>query len=365
MVQPERLMQESWRGMRRSSCLRSILFGALLLGLAPAPSAHAGGQDQSADEVAQLLRRGKRALEGGGTAEAISLLKKADKLAKGSCLECMVALAAAYNKSGQYDDALKLARQLIELAPPRELLGAAYNQFALALIPGGKRAPEKLKEAELALRHAMELAGRRDDVLRYNLACLLLQTDRREEGVTILREISETNPDPRFAAHVRLLLNDPGCAEGNCAPDFSITTLDGEYFSRDGLKGKVVLFCFCSTTFPPCLNNLPELRRLAKRMEKDPFVVIAVNYDVDPPMLKEFARRNDLRFPVYYDAHGQLTGAFGVKMFPTHVVVNHEGRVVWRSYSLTPEQQLAVSAQVGNSIKEAKRALAATAPPQP
>jgi hypothetical protein len=62
-----------------------MLLGALFLCLGPAPGVRAGGGSDSGEDVEQLLARGRRALEGGGNVEAVTLLKKADKLAKGSC----------------------------------------------------------------------------------------------------------------------------------------------------------------------------------------------------------------------------------------------------------------------------------------
>ena len=342
---------------------RFVLLGTLVVCLACGGGVQAARDDDSADEVQQLLRRGKRVLEAGGHAEALTVLKEADKLAKGSCQECTLFLAAAHNASGEYDDALKLTRRLIALSPPADLLAVAYNQQALALMAGGKKA-ERLGEAEEALRHAMELAGKPDPVLRYNLARLMIRTDRREQGLAILRELADSNPDPKLAAYVRLTLSDPSCVDDNCAPEFSLTTLDGEYMSRESLKGKVVLFSFCTTTFPPCLDNLPELRRLAKQMEKDPFVVIAVNYDVDASALKEFAARNSLHYPIFYDRGAEVSKAFQAKKFPTHVVVDHEGRIVGRSYSLTDRQRQGVVVAISTAIRKAKKAQAAAAPAQ-
>jgi hypothetical protein len=51
---------------------------------------------------------------------------------------------------------------------------------------------------------------------------------------------------------------------------------------------------------------------------------------------------------------------FGVKSYPTAIVVGHDGRVVWRSPALSEEQDLQTSRKVGYAIDRARKAVAAS-----
>jgi peroxiredoxin len=313
----------------------------------------------------QLLEDARRHVEGGGAVNAIPLLEKADRIAKGSCLECLWVLAGAYNTTGEHGDAMKTARRLIAAAPPTDLLGRAHNQLGLGLMLGAGDDRQRLLQAEVEFRRAIELIGRDDNVILYNLARTLLRTGRQEEGLGALREIAASGPAPDLAAAVSLLLRDPTCADDACAPEFEITTIDGRRLSRESLKGKATLFCFCSTRFRPCVENLTELKRLARRMEHDPLAVVLVNYELAPVDLAAFAQQHDLGFPIYQDDGGRLMRSFRARAFPTEVIVDHEGRVVGRSHAMTLEQRRAVSRAIDAAVTAAREAQGEPAPARP
>lgn len=313
----------------------------------------------------QLLEDARRHIDGGGAMNAIPLLEKADRIAKGSCLECLWALAGAYNTIGEHEDAMKTARRLIAAAPPADLLGRAHNQLGLALLLGAGSDRQRLLQAEAEFRRAIELIGADDKVLLYNLARTLLRTGREEEGLRALREIAASEPAPDLAALVSLLLRDPTCADDGCAPEFEITTIDGRRLSRESLKGKATLFCFCSTRVPPCVENLAELKRLARRMDRDPLAVVLVNYEQAPVDLAAFAQQHDLGFPVCRDDGGRLMRSFRGRFFPTQVIVDHEGRIVGRSHAMTLEERRAVSRAVDAAVTAARKAQTAPATARP
>jgi peroxiredoxin len=324
--------------------------------LAPSTFAGSPSDADSADEVQRLLKHGSRILENGGDADALPDLKKADKLSKGSCLECLIALSNAYYRSGDYGESLKAARRLLAQNPPPLVRAAGLNQLAVALEENGKGTPEKLQEAEAALRKALEIVGGKDPVLRYNIARLLMHAGRKDEALALLREALADNPPAQISDRIRLMVADPSCVDDDCAPNFDVTTLDGDFFTRDDLKGKVVMFHFWGAHCDVCQRNRPELNRLAKRMAKEPFVLIAVSYDVDRASLKEFARTHGLECPLYFDEGARLTRAFGVKSYPSQVIVGHDGRIVWRSLALSSEQETETGIRIRYALDRAKKA---------
>jgi peroxiredoxin len=341
----------------KSRVLHPLVAGAVALSvLGQVAFAASRSSDDAADEVQRHLKEGSRILANGGDADALPDLKKADKLAKGSCLECLVALSTAYSRSGLFGEAVSAARRLLALNPPPAMMAAGFNQLAVALQENGKATPEKLQEAEAALCKALELLGNKNPVLRYNLGRLLMHSGQKEEALAILRDTLADGPPPEISNHIRLILADPACVDDNCAPNFDVTTLGGDYYTRDDLKGKVVLFHFWGAHCDICERNRPELNRLTKRMAKEPFVLIAVSYDIDRASLKEFARAHGLECPLYFDDGARLTRAFGIKAYPSQVLVGHDGRIVWRSFALSPEQETETSVQIRYAIDRAKKA---------
>ncbi len=325
--------------------------------------APASEEAASADKAARLLARATAILERGGAREAVPLLTKADELSGGSCAECLTFLADAYRRSDRFDDAVATARRAIALEPPDSLLIEAYNQVALGCLRDGKAGPEQMAEAEQAYRSALALKVDLS-VLRYNLARLLLRTKRTEEAGGLLRAIVTESPGAAVAWRARVLLRDPSCLDEDCAPDFSIRTLDGRETSLEALAGTVILLHFWGTRCrimdssrpsKPCPVDADELNRLARRMAKDPFFLVVVG-DVPPDALASLAATHQLEAPLYSDEDARLARLLDVRpISAARVLIDHRGRllsrtVIWR------RDQMQVRVQLDAAIKRARKA---------
>lgn len=73
-------------------------------------------------------------------------------------------------------------------------------------------------------------------------------------------------------------LLDPEPLQGP-APAFSLPTRDGRTVSPEGLKGQTVLLNFWATWCAPCLQELPHLAALARRIKDQPVVLVLVSVD--------------------------------------------------------------------------------------
>src|SRR5262249_596546 len=121
--------------------------------------------------------------------------------------------------------------------------------------------PKKLQEAETVLRQAAAMKEATPDV-HYNLGVGLMQQSRDAEGHAELKEFLKLGPGSPNAEDARRMIDNPRRAREPFAPDFSITSSEGEYISLDELKGKVVLLDFWGTWCPPCVESVPGLRDL-------------------------------------------------------------------------------------------------------
>ena len=64
-------------------------------------------------------------------------------------------------------------------------------------------------------------------------------------------------------------------------PKLDGNTLDGQRFSLDALRGKVVMLFFWNTDCVPCLQKMPELRANAMGWRGKPFELVLVSTDRD------------------------------------------------------------------------------------
>lgn len=120
----------------------------------------------------------------------------------------------------------------------------------------------------------------------------------------------------------------PGAAlkEGNKAPDFTATLLDGTTVKLSDLKGKPVLINFWATWCGPCVGEMPAFQRLEKDYG-DKIGLIAVNAGEDTDTVKDFITSNNYTFPVALDENYEIASLYPTNGIPYTVVVDANGKI--------------------------------------
>jgi len=265
--------------------------------------------------------------------EALKSFKRANEMRDKKCAECYGWMSETYLTLEAYKNVIEAADKAIELsAGDQQILVKAYNNKGLALqAQADKKDQKKLQAAEAVFRQALALPNA-PAILRYNLGVALMQLNRDEEGVAEIKQYLKLQPKGSHAEIARKLAENPRRARENFAPDFSFTSLQGEYIALEDLKGKVVVLDFWGTWCPPCVESVPELRNLHKRYAKEgSFVLIGISSDGDEAAWKEFTEKNRMVWPQYRDRDRKILNAFHIRAFPTYIVIDHEGVVRFQS----------------------------------
>lgn len=298
--------------------------------LAPAPFWTVTAQDLDYDEEfmkgRDLYRRGK-------FEEALKSFKRANELRDKKSAECYGWMSETYMALEAYKNAIECADKVIELASDdRQLMLKAYNNKGLALQQSAERKDQKkLQAAEAVFKQGLALEGA-PAILRYNLGVTLLQLKRDEEGIAELKQYVKDQPNGAYMETARNMIKDPRRARENFAPDFSFTSSEGEHITLEDLRGKVVLLDFWGTWCPPCVESVPELRNLYKRYQKDGnFVIIGISSDDDEEEWREFTVKNKMVWPQYRDHDNRILRTYGIRAFPTYILIDHEGIVRFSS----------------------------------
>ena len=118
-------------------------------------------------------------------------------------------------------------------------------------------------------------------------------------------------------------------AQGQPAPDFSASTLQGSRLSLSDLRGRPVLINFFASWCTVCEAELPGIEQAYRAHQAEGFTVIGVNTleNGDGPA---FYRRLGLTFPAVRDPDtpGRIGSAYGVTQgLPASVFVDRTGRV--------------------------------------
>ena len=328
----------------------------LLVQLVPAPAAAAAeGGDP---DVAAMIEQGNALLQQRRADDAVRAFKKADKLAGGGSAEALLGLALAYNRLGASAKAERAALEALAVAGDAPgLLGPAQNVLGIVLFSAAGDDPEKLAEAEAAFRAALASSGDANPVLKFNLAETLMRQGKDDEALPLLEAYLATDPTGPNAARARSLLDDPRRARENIVPDFSMVALDGRRLTPEDLAGRAVLLDFWGTWCAPCREATPELGRLAERLSDEPFELVAVSNDASREVLERYLAEHDYDWTQVWDRGGEVgRNAFLVRSYPTYLILDHEGRVIYRVSGWGDAIQRDLTRRVHAAVRDARKA---------
>jgi thiol-disulfide isomerase/thioredoxin len=122
-------------------------------------------------------------------------------------------------------------------------------------------------------------------------------------------------------------VENPALVRARMAPAFTVTTLDGQRISLDGLQGKVVLIDFWATWCGPCREALPHIQEIAQKFQGQPLVILSVSVDTDEAKWKDFVAKNHMTWLQYRDQgfDGSLSRLFGVNAIPHTFTIDTDG----------------------------------------
>ncbi len=328
-----------------------------LLAVSAAVSAQAEAYDRVLGEAEALVVEGNYR-------NAIKAFNKAQKLAGEPTFECCRGLANAFNQTGAYKDGVASARKALPLArnPVEEV--QIYNLLGIGLYSGGSARKAQLEEAVSAFGKILEIAeslpaNRRGGInlARYSLGLSLLKLERDEEGVAVLKEFLAASPTGPEARTARSYVDNPMRARVPMMPELEVVTLDGSLLTSGDLLGKVVVLDFWGTWCPPCVASIPHLKKLAHRSEKRPLVVVSVSNDGDGDMLRGFVAEHGMSWPQVWDKdHRLVREVFQIAGYPTFIVVDHKGEIVFRDSGWGPEIESQLDSWVARALRAAKKA---------
>ena len=339
--------------MIRPTSLMILIFiailGVLLLDT-PAAGVSAARDDDAYEEE---LVKGKELLRRREYEDALKSFKRANEMRGKKSAECFNLMSEAYLGLGAHKNVIESAEKVLEFAgDDKQLILQAYNNKGLALQALAERKdPKKLQAAEAAFRQALTIEGAWP-VVRYNLGVTLLQLNRDEEGVAEINQYIKAQPNGAYIATAKKMAENPRRARENFAPDFSFTSSQGEYISLEDLRGKVVVLDFWGTWCPPCVDSVPSLRSMHKKYSKEPsFVLLGISSDREEDVWKEFTEKNKMVWPQYLDKDRRIHRAFGVRAFPTYIVIDHEGIVKFQTIGASWERSVDLHSAIQKAVK--------------
>jgi peroxiredoxin len=84
---------------------------------------------------------------------------------------------------------------------------------------------------------------------------------------------------------------------GVVAPDFTVTTLDGDSITLGDLQGKRVIVDFWATWCGPCVMEIPHFVQLANEVSSDELIVIGITNE-DPEEVAPFIKKHGVNYTI-------------------------------------------------------------------
>lgn len=113
---------------------------------------------------------------------------------------------------------------------------------------------------------------------------------------------------------------------GTATPALATLDLQGNAVKLGDFKGRAVLLNFWASWCEPCRTEMPMLQDLPSLIGEDRIAVIALNFKEPPQRALRFVQQTNLSLPVWLDPLGEHARAWGVRVFPTTVLIDRQGR---------------------------------------
>lgn len=128
------------------------------------------------------------------------------------------------------------------------------------------------------------------------------QVDNQQQGSALLKPYEASHPTPAL----------------------KLSGLDGKPLDLANLRGKVVVLNFWATWCPPCVEEIPSLERLYKRMKSKGVEVVSVDVGEEADTVEKFLVDKPVGFPVLLDPQAKVFTEWKSYAFPTTFVLDQE-----------------------------------------
>lgn len=135
------------------------------------------------------------------------------------------------------------------------------------------------------------------------------------------------NPNVKELAEARYSDNESTEMPSLTKADFNLKLIDseGNITSLEDLKGKVIFMNFWATWCPPCIAEMPSIKKLHEEMG-DEIAFVMLSFDQDFETAKAYDKRKGYNLPIYAPA-STMPAVYDSNALPTTYVIDAKGNL--------------------------------------
>jgi cytochrome c biogenesis protein CcmG/thiol:disulfide interchange protein DsbE len=115
---------------------------------------------------------------------------------------------------------------------------------------------------------------------------------------------------------------------GKPAPNFTVTTFDGEELSLSDLKGQVVVVNFWASWCAPCHDEAPELQYIHETYQNAGVVLVGITYaESNIQNSIDFIERYGITYINAPDRGTRISKQYGITGVPETFIIDREGNL--------------------------------------
>jgi cytochrome c biogenesis protein CcmG, thiol:disulfide interchange protein DsbE len=111
---------------------------------------------------------------------------------------------------------------------------------------------------------------------------------------------------------------------GSNAPDFTVQDSD-RTVTLSQFRGQIVVLNFWATWCPPCVEEMPSLVEMQRRMKAKGVTVLAVSIDVDESAYRQFLKEHGVNLLTVRDPQQKTPALYGTHGWPETFIIDRNG----------------------------------------
>lgn len=139
------------------------------------------------------------------------------------------------------------------------------------------------------------------------------------------------------------------------APDFSASTIDGSAFHLTDLRGRFVLLDFWGTWCAPCMEDIPVIKKFAAK-HTNALETVSICCHDNIQDWNQAVREQGMSWIqiLNVEDNDHLLKKYRVSQFPTKILIDPNGKIVWRMEGYFFDAEDEIFEQIDDVIKKYK-----------